>query len=39
MGWQIVTSYMRKNNVSLEELAVLDADLIFKNSKYKPRKK
>lgn len=39
MGWQIVTSYMRHNNASLDELAVLDADLIFKNSKYKPRKK
>lgn len=39
MGWQIVTSYMKRNDVSMEELAILDADLIFKNSKYKPRKK
>lgn len=38
MGWQIVTSYMKRNDVSMEDLAVLDADLIFKNSKYKPRK-
>lgn len=38
MGWQIVTSYMKRNDVSMEELAILDADLIFKNSKYKPRK-
>src|SRR5699024_6400085 len=39
MGWQIVTSYMKRNDVSMEELAILDADLIYKNSNYKPRKK
>ena len=39
MGWQIVTSYMKRNDVSMEELAILDADLIFQNSRYKPRRK
>lgn len=39
MGWQIVTTYMKRNDISMQELAILDADLIYKNSKYKPRKK
>jgi len=38
IGWKIVSSYMKHNKVSFDELAILDADLIFKNSKYKPRK-
>jgi len=38
IGWQIVRSYMEKNDVSLQELMTLPADELFKNSKYKPKK-
>jgi len=38
LGWQIVTSYMNNNNVTLQQLLQLNADEIFKNSKYKPKK-
>lgn len=38
LGWQIVTSYMKHNDVSLQELLEKDTDEIFKNSKYKPKK-
>lgn len=38
LGWQIVTSYMKNNNVTLQQLLQLNADEIFKNSKYKPKK-
>ncbi len=37
LGWQIVRSYMQKNDVSLPELLRTDAETIFKNSNYKPR--
>ncbi|WP_109299960.1 gliding motility lipoprotein GldB [Aquimarina sp. AU474] len=36
IGWQIVTSYMKNNNVSLRQLLVADAETIFNESKYKP---
>lgn len=38
LGWQIVTSYMNNNNVTLQQLLNANADEIFKNSKYKPKK-
>lgn len=38
IGWQIVRAYMQNNDVSLQELLKLDAEHIFKNSKYKPKK-
>lgn len=38
IGWQIVRQYMDKNNVSVEEMINADAETIFKQSKYKPRK-
>ena len=38
IGWQIVRSYMKNNNVTLQELALQDAQTIFDNSKYKPKK-
>lgn len=38
IGWQIVKSYMEKNDATLPQLMVTPADEIFKNSKYKPKK-
>ena len=38
LGWQIVKSYMKHNDVSLQELLKLDEDIIFQKSKYKPKK-
>lgn len=38
IGWQIVRSYMRNNDVSLQELLQLDTKEIFEKSKYKPKK-
>ncbi|TCI94334.1 gliding motility lipoprotein GldB [Tenacibaculum sp. M341] len=38
VGWQIVRSYMQKNDVSLSELLQTDEEKIFKESKYKPKK-
>ena len=38
IGWQIVRSYMEKNDVSIEKLMATPADELFKNSKYKPKK-
>ncbi len=38
IGWQIVRSYMQKNDVSLQELLQKNEEEIFKNSKYKPKK-
>lgn len=38
LGWQIVKSYMINNNVNLQQLLQADAEEIFKNSKYKPKK-
>lgn len=38
IGWQIVRSFMRNNDITLEQLLKLPAEDIFKKSKYKPRK-
>ena len=38
VGWQIVRSYMQKNDVSLQQLLQTKAEEIFKKSKYKPKK-
>ncbi|WP_310991147.1 gliding motility lipoprotein GldB [Aequorivita marina] len=38
LGWKIVRAYMERNNTSAQQLMVTDADEIFKNSKYKPKK-
>ncbi len=38
IGWQIVRSFMEKNDVSLQELTRLSGTEIFKKSTYKPRK-
>lgn len=38
VGWQIVRSFMEKNDVSLQSLLEMKADDIFKRSNYKPRK-
>lgn len=38
MGWQIVNSYMKHNDVSLQELLKMEEEEIFKKSKYKPKK-
>ena len=38
MGWQIVRSYMEHNDVKFMDMLQKDADEIFKNSKFKPRK-
>jgi len=38
IGWQIVRSYMKNNDVTLQELFAKDAKEIFDNSKYKPKK-
>ncbi|SNR81302.1 gliding motility lipoprotein GldB [Lutibacter flavus] len=38
LGWQIVRSYMKNNNVTLQQLLKTDGEEIFKKSKYKPKK-
>lgn len=38
LGWQIVRSYAKNNEVSLETLLKTDAKELFDNSKYKPKK-
>lgn len=38
IGWQIVKQYMEKNDISVEEMIRTDAETIFKQSKYKPKK-
>lgn len=38
IGWQIVRSYMKNNEVSLQQLLSMDATEIFNKSKYKPKK-
>lgn len=37
-GWQIVNSYMKNNDISLQKMIITDNEEIFKKSKYKPRK-
>jgi uncharacterized protein YjaZ len=36
IGWQIVNSYMENNEVSLQQLYKMNAE-IFEKSKYKPK--
>ncbi|SDB55545.1 protein involved in gliding motility GldB [Flavobacteriaceae bacterium MAR_2010_188] len=38
IGWQIVKSYMNNNDTPFLKMMELEADEIFKNSKYKPNK-
>ncbi len=38
-GWQIVNSFMKHNDLSLQEMLVFDNEELFKKSKYKPKKK
>ncbi|WP_461532053.1 gliding motility lipoprotein GldB [Sinomicrobium sp.] len=38
IGWQIVRSYMKNNNVSLQQLLQLPAEQLFRESRYKPGK-
>lgn len=38
MGWQIVRSFMEKNDVSLQTLLRMTEEEIFEKSNYKPRK-
>ncbi len=38
IGWQIVRAYMKNNTVSLQDMLNKEADEIFTNSKFKPRK-
>lgn len=38
IGWQIVRSYTKNNEVSLQQLLQTDAREIFEKSKYKPKK-
>lgn len=38
IGWQIVRSFMKNNDVTLQQLLAMDAKTIFEKSKYKPKK-
>jgi gliding motility-associated lipoprotein GldB len=38
IGWQVVRSFMKNNNVTLPELLKTNAKEIFEKSKYKPKK-
>ena len=38
LGWQIVQSYLKHNDVSLQEFLKIDATELFNQSKYKPKK-
>jgi gliding motility-associated lipoprotein GldB len=38
IGWQIVRSYMEKNDATVPQLMIKSPDEIFRNSKYKPAK-
>lgn len=38
VGWQIVRSYVKNNEVPVEELLKMNAKEIFEKSKYKPKK-
>ena len=38
IGWQIVRSYAKNNNVSLTELLNMSPVKIYNNSKFKPLK-
>ena len=38
IGWQIVRSFMKQNDVSLQKLIAIDAQSLLDQSKYKPQK-
>jgi gliding motility-associated lipoprotein GldB len=38
IGWQMVRSYMKNNDVPLEKMLAINAKELFENSKYKPKK-
>ena len=38
LGWQIVRSFMKNNDITPQQLLVFDAETLFKKSKYKPKK-
>ncbi|NNF81874.1 MAG: gliding motility lipoprotein GldB [Flavobacteriaceae bacterium] len=38
IGWQIVRSYMQNNEIGFREMMLKDADEIFKNARFKPRR-
>lgn len=38
LGWQIVRSYMKNNEVSVEQVLKMNAKELFEKSKYKPKK-
>jgi gliding motility-associated lipoprotein GldB len=38
LGWKIVRAYMENNDTNVQQLMVTEADEIFTNSKYKPKK-
>ena len=38
IGWKIVNSYMKHNDVSLQKLMKLDAESLLNKSKYKPKR-
>lgn len=38
LGWKIVRAYMDRTKTDVQQLMITDADEIFKNSKYKPKK-
>jgi len=38
IGWQIVRSYMKHNDVSLQKIIEIPSEEIYKNSKYKPKR-
>ncbi|MEJ1222557.1 gliding motility lipoprotein GldB [Sediminicola sp. 1XM1-17] len=38
IGWEIVRSFMEKNNVTLQQMLGLPAEEVFRRSKYKPSK-
>ncbi len=38
IGWQIVRSFMENNQVDIKDMIKMNADELFKKSKYKPKK-
>ncbi|HEX8574776.1 MAG TPA: gliding motility lipoprotein GldB [Flavobacterium sp.] len=38
VGWQIVRSFMKNNEVTLQQMLDMDATTLFNKSKYKPKK-
>lgn len=38
LGWKIVRAYMENNETDVQRLMIIDAEEIFTNSKYKPKK-